>query len=82
MIIEFLRSVLAWLKQRGSLENIGAQLLDEVQHICEQFLRYVFMPSATNCLDDVATPVGRMKLNIISNVHSLLHAVMKENIVL
>uniref|UniRef100_A0A0A9EZP8 Uncharacterized protein n=1 Tax=Arundo donax TaxID=35708 RepID=A0A0A9EZP8_ARUDO len=36
-IIQFLRTALSWLEQRGSPNNIDAQLLEEIRHICSQF---------------------------------------------
>ncbi|XP_062226608.1 uncharacterized protein LOC133924891 [Phragmites australis] len=36
-IIQFLRTALSWLEQRGPPDNIYAQLLEEIKHICSQF---------------------------------------------
>ncbi|KAL6651319.1 hypothetical protein ACP70R_010244 [Stipagrostis hirtigluma subsp. patula] len=39
VIIQFLRCVLSWLEQRGPVETIDAQLLEEVRNICNQSVR-------------------------------------------
>ncbi|CAM0870528.1 unnamed protein product [Alopecurus aequalis] len=36
-IVRLLRGAVSWLEQRGPPEKIGAQLLEEVRHVCSEF---------------------------------------------